>query len=160
MSKKIHESVTLGTNTVVTGDVRIGKGTKVWHFVNLFGCEIGENCVVSSYCEIGKDVRIGNDCKIECRVFIPNGVEVEEGVFIGPAVTFTNDKYPKAKGEWKITRTLVRKGASIGANSTIICGVTIGEGALVGAGSVVTRDVAPYTLVAGNPARKLRDLRQ
>lgn len=156
MSEYIHESVTFGRNTVVSGDARIGRGTKVWHFVNLFGCIIGENCVVSSFCEIGKDVRIGNDCKIECRVFMPTGVEVEDAVFIGPSVTFTNDKYPKAKGDWKIMKTLVKKGASIGANSTIICGVTIGEGALVGAGSVVTRDVEPRTLVAGNPAKRIK----
>jgi acetyltransferase-like isoleucine patch superfamily enzyme len=104
-------------------------------------------------------VRIGNDCKIECRVFIPTGVEIENGVFVGPSVTFTNDKYPKAKGEWKITKTLVKKEAAIGANSTIMCGVTIGEGAMVGAGSVVTKDIAPHTLVAGNPAKKIRSLR-
>ena len=159
MGNEIHESVTFGKNTVVGAGVRIGKGTKVWHFVNLYGCQIGENCVISSFCEIGRDVRIGNDCKIECRVFIPTGVEIENGVFVGPSVTFTNDKYPKAKGEWKITKTLVKKEAAIGANSTIMCGVTIGEGAMVGAGSVVTKDVAPHTLVAGNPATKIRSLR-
>jgi UDP-2-acetamido-3-amino-2,3-dideoxy-glucuronate N-acetyltransferase len=159
MVKDVHKSVSFGQNTVVGSDVRIGRGTKVWHFVNLYGCQIGENCVISSFCEIGKEVRIGDNCKIECRVFIPTGVQIEDEVFIGPSVTFTNDKYPKAKAEWNIARTLVKKGAAIGANSTIICGVTIGEGAMVGAGSVVTKDVAPYTLVVGNPAKKIRDIK-
>lgn len=155
----IDQSVGIGQNTVIGSGVKIGKGTKVWHFVNLYGCQIGENCVIASYCEIGRNVKIGNNCKIECRAFLPEGVEIEDDVFIGPSVTFTNDKYPKARGEWKTTRTLVRRAASIGANSTIICGVTIGERAIVGAGSVVTKDVAPYTLVIGNPARKIKDLR-
>jgi len=159
MVKGVHEGVSFGQNTVVGPGVRIGKGTKVWHFVNLYGCQIGENCVISSFCEIGTDVRIGNNCKIECRAFIPTGVEIEDEVFIGPSVTFTNDKYPRAKAEWKITKTLVKKGVAIGANCTIICGVTIGEGAMVGAGSVVTKDVAPYTLVIGNPARKIKDIK-
>lgn len=158
MSCQIDESVTIGQNSIIGPGVRIGKGTKVWNFVNLYGCEIGDNCVISSYAEIGRNVKIGNNCKIECRVFLPSGVIVEDNVFIGPSVTFTNDKYPKAVGEWKITKTFVKKGASIGANSTIICGVTIGEGSIVGAGSVVTKDVPPYTVVAGNPARKLRDI--
>jgi UDP-2-acetamido-3-amino-2,3-dideoxy-glucuronate N-acetyltransferase len=159
-SSRIHESVTVGKHSTISGDVRIGKGTRVWHYVNLYGCQIGENCVIASYCEIERDVRIGNNCKVECRVFLPTGVEVEDGVFIGPSVTFTNDKYPRAAGEWKIARTHVKRGASIGANSTITCGITIGEGAMVGAGSVVTKDVAPYTLVVGNPARKVRILKR
>jgi len=154
----IHDSVSFGQNTVIGSGVKIGKGTRVWHFVNLYGCEIGENCVISSFCEIGRAVRIGNYCKIECRVFIPSGVEVEDGVFIGPSVTFTNDKYPKVKGDWKIAKTLVKKGAAIGANSTIMCGITLGEGCVVGAGSVVTKNVAPYTMVVGNPARKIKDI--
>lgn len=155
MSTKIHETVSVGQNAIVSGDVRIGKGTKVWHFVNLYGCQIGENCVISSFCEIGRDVKIGNNCKIECRVFIPSGIEIEDDVFVGPSVTFTNDKYPKAKGDWKLTKTLVKKGASIGANSTIVCGVTVGEGAMIGAGAVVTKNVEDRTVVAGNPAKKI-----
>jgi len=158
MSCRIHDSVTVGQNSIIGPGVRIGKGTKVWNFVNLYGCEIGDNCVISSYAEIGRNVKIGNNCKIECRAFLPPGVVVEDNVFIGPSVTFTNDKYPKAVGEWKITKTFVKKGASIGANSTIICGVTIGEGSIVGAGSVVTKDVPPHSLVVGNPARKVRDI--
>lgn len=158
MQKSVHESVTFGQYTVTDAHVKIGKGTKVWHFVNLYGCQIGENCVISSFSEIGRGVRIGDNCKIECRVFIPTGVEIEDDVFIGPSVTFTNDKYPKARGEWKITKTLVKKGASIGAHSTIICGVTIGEGATVGAGSVVTKDVSPHSIVVGNPAQKIKDI--
>lgn len=158
MSRSTDKRVSFGQNTVVASDVRIGKGTKVWHFVNLYGCQIGENCVISSFCEIGRDVRIGDNCKIECRVFIPSGVEIEDEVFVGPSVTFTNDKYPKVKDGWKITKTFVKRGAAIGANSTIMCGVTIGEGAMVGAGSVVTKDIAPYTLVVGNPAKKIKDI--
>jgi UDP-2-acetamido-3-amino-2,3-dideoxy-glucuronate N-acetyltransferase len=159
MAKDIDESVSFGQSTVVGQGVRIGKGTKVWHFVNLYGCQIGENCVIASFCEIGRDVRIGSNCKIESRAYIPTGVEIEDEVFIGPSVTFTNDKYPSARGEWKVTRTLVKTRASIGANSTILCGVTISQDAMVGAGSVVTKDVAPCTLVVGNPAKKIRDLK-
>lgn len=136
-------------------DCKIGKGTRVWRFVNLYGCVIGENCVIGSYVEIGKDVQIGNRCKVECRVFIPPGVVVEDDVFIGPGVTFTNDKHPRAVGEWKIVPTLVKRGASIGAGAVIVCGVTIGEGAMVGAGAVVTKDVAPHTTVVGCPASVL-----
>jgi len=159
MEKRVDSSVSFGQNTIVGQGVSIGKGTKVWHFVNLYGCQIGENCVISSFSEIGNDVKIGNNCKIECRAFIPKGVEIEDEVFIGPSVTFTNDKYPKVKAEWKITKTLVKKGAAIGANSTIICGVTVGKGAMVGAGSVVTKDVPDYSLVVGNPARKIKDIK-
>jgi len=149
------QNATLGQNTLISPGVKIGKGTKVWHFVNLYECQIGENCVIASYCEIGRNVKIGNNCKIECRAFLPEGVTIEDDVFIGPSVTFTNDKYPPSQER---TKTLVKRGASIGANSTIICGVTIGEQAMVGAGSVVTKNVAPHTLVLGNPARKTRNI--
>jgi len=130
---------------------KIGKNTKIWHFVNLYDCEIGDNCVIGSFVEIGK-AKIGNNCKIEAHAFIPEGVTIEDDVFIGPHVCFTNDKYPKAKEKWKLKNTLVKKGASIGANATIICGITIGKNSLVGAGSVVTKDVPDDVMVFGNPA--------
>ena len=154
MQKGIHESVTFGQNAVVGADVRIGKGTKVWHFVNLYGCQIGENCVISSFSEIGRDVRIGNNCKIECRVFIPTGVEIEDDVFVGPSVTFTNDKYPKAKGEWKVYKTIIQDDVSIGASCTILCGVIIRKGACIGAGSVITKNVGQNELWYGHYAIK------
>jgi len=131
---------------------KIGKNTKIWHFVNLYECEIGDNCVIGSFVEIGK-AKIGNNCRIEARAFIPEGVTIEDDVFVGPHVCFTNDKYPKAKGDWKLKKTVVKEGASIGANATILCGITIGKNSLIGAGSVVTNDVPDNVIVAGNPAR-------
>lgn len=138
-------------------EVEIGEGTKIYdeNLINLYGCKIGKKCTIANFVEIGKDVVIGDNCKIEAFSFIPTGVVIEDDVFIGPHTCFTNDKRPKIGDEWKILPTTVKKGASIGANSTIICGITIGEGAMVGAGSVVTNDVAPNTTVAGNPARSI-----
>ena len=136
----------------------IGDGTVVRDYVNLFGCKIGKNCKIGAYAEIGKGVVIGDNCKIEAYAFIPPGVTIEDDVFVGPHACFTNDLHPSAVGEWEVTPTHVKKGASIGANATIICGNTIGEGALVGAGSVVTRDVPARTIVVGCPARVLRKL--
>lgn len=137
---------------------KVGEGTKIWHFVNLLNCTIGKNCVIGSYVEIGNDVIIGDNCKIENGVFIPKGVVIEDEVFVGPHVVFTNDRFPRAKGNWKITKTFIRKGASIGANATIRCGVTIGENAMIGCGSVVTQDVPANEVWAGNPAKKLRNV--
>ena len=139
----------------VAPECKIGKGTKVWHYTNLFGCEIGEDCVIGSYVEIGKGVKIGNRCKVEARAFIPAGVVIEDEVFVGPGAIFTNDKHPKAVGDWEITPTLVKRGASIGAGAVIVCGVTIGEGATVGAGAVVTKDVPAGVTVVGNPAVRI-----
>lgn len=143
---------------IIVKDAKVGRGTQVWHYVNLFGCMIGRDCIIGSHTEIGKGVVVGNKCKIEQGVFIPTGVVIEDDVFIGPHVVFTNDRFPRATGEWKLCETLVKKGASIGANATIRCGVTIGEGAMVGCGAVVTKDVQPWTVVVGNPARKLHKL--
>ena len=142
----------------VIKDAEIGEGTVVRHYVNLYGCRIGKNCRIASFVEIQKDVVIGDFCKIEAFAYIPTGVTIEDEVFIGPHVCFTNDKRPHAKGEWEVVPTHVKKGASIGANAVIICGVTIGENAMVGAGSVVTKDVPPDTLVAGNPAKPIKNV--
>lgn len=114
--------------------------------------EIGEGTEIGDSVEIGKDVKIGKNCKIEAKVFIPPGVEIEDEVFIAPCVCFTNDKYPRATGKWELKKTLIKKGASIGANSTILPGITIGQGSMIGAGSVVTKNVPDYTMVYGNPA--------
>ena len=134
-------------------DCEIGEDTVVRDFVNLYGCKIGKGCKIAAYVEIQRDVVVGDRCKIEAFAFIPSGVTIEDEVFVGPHACFTNDRTPKAVGEWSETPTVVKKGASIGANATIICGVTIGEGALVGAGAVVTKDVPPNAKVAGNPAK-------
>ena len=132
---------------------RIGARTKVWDRQGLWGdYSIGDDCTIGRFVEIGDGVRIGNRCKVEAFAFIPPGVVIEEEVFVGPHASFTNDKRPKAVGKWKKATTLVRRGASIGANATILCGVTIGEGAMVGAGAVVTKDVPAGATVAGNPA--------
>ena len=140
-------------------DVDIGEDTIVRDFVNLYGCRIGKGCRIAAYAEIQRGVVIGDRCKVEAFAFIPSGVKIEDEVFIGPHVCFTNDRVPKAVGDWEVTPTLVKKGASVGANATVVCGVTIGENALVGAGSVVTKDVPANTVVAGNPARVIRKAR-
>ena len=140
------------TKYSVIKDAVIGEATVIHDQVNLFKCVIGKNCKIDSFVYIEEEVVIGDSCKIRPFVFIPTGVTIEDNVFIGPNVTFTNDKYPKAQGEWELFRTRVQKGVSIGANSVILPGVTIGEGALVGAGSVVTKNVPKEAVVAGNPA--------
>jgi acetyltransferase-like isoleucine patch superfamily enzyme len=139
----------------VIKQAEIGEGTVVHDHVNLYKCKIGRNCKIDAYVYIEEDVIIGDNCKVRPFVFIPTGVTVEDDVFIGPSVCFTNDKYPRVKGEWKLLRTTVKRGASIGANSTLLAGVTIGEGALVGAGSVVTKNVPDKAVVAGNPATEM-----
>jgi acetyltransferase-like isoleucine patch superfamily enzyme len=137
-------------------DVEIGEGTVIHDHVNLYKCKIGKNCKIDSFIYVEEGVIIGDRCKIRPFVFIPTGVVIEDEVFIGPNVTFTNDKYPKVNGAWQLLETRVEKGASIGANSTILPGVTIGSGALIGAGSVVTNDVPSGGVVSGNPARLIR----
>lgn len=149
----------------VAPDVRLGRDVKIYAFVNLYGCEIGDESKIGTFVEIQKGSKIGRRVKISSHTFICEGVTIEDGVFIGHGVMFINDKYPRAttlEGElqtdvdWKCVPTFVKRGASVGSNATILCGVTIGEGAIVGAGSVVTHDVEPWTIVAGNPARILR----
>ena len=134
-------------------DCEIGEDTIVRDYVNLYGCRIGSGCKIAAYVEIQRDVVVGDLCKIEAFAFIPSGVTIEDEVFVGPHACFTNDMKPRAVGDWSVVPTRVKKGASIGANATVICGVTIGEGALVGAGAVVTKDVPAGAIVAGNPAK-------
>ena len=136
-------------------DADIGEDTIVRDFVNLYGCKIGRGCRIAAYVEIQRGVTIGDRCKVEAFAFIPTGVIIEDEVFVGPHACFTNDKVPKATGDWEVTPTTVKKGASIGANATIVCGVTIGENALVGAGAVVTKDVPANAIVVGAPARMI-----
>ena len=140
---------------IISG-AEIGEGTRIFDQVNLFKCKIGKNSKIDSYVYLEEGVVIGDNCKVRPFVFIPTGVVIEDNVFIGPNVTFTNDKFPRAQGQWKLLPTIVKKGASIGANSVIVPGVTIGENALVGAGSVVTKNVPPNSVVVGNPARLIR----
>ena len=139
----------------VSRDARIGQGTKVWHHAQVReGAIIGENCVLGKGVYVGKDVKIGNNVKIQNRATIYRGVTIEDNIFIGPHVTFTNDLYPRSfNNNWEIVETLVKEGASIGARSVILCGVEIGKFALVGIGSVVTKNVPNHGLVFGNPAR-------
>ncbi len=138
---------------------KIAKSARIYDQVNLYGCEVGDNTKIDAFVYIEEGVKIGKNVNIRPFTFIPEGVTIEDDVFIGPNVTFTNDKYPRSRGEWKLLRTVVKKGASIGAGSVILPGITIGENALVGAGSVVTKDVPANTVVAGNPARPVEDRR-
>ena len=149
----------------IADDVVLGKDVRIFRFVNLYGCTIGDGTKVGSFVEIQKNAEIGKNCKISSHTFICEGVTIEDNVFIGHGVMFINDKYPsaanpdgslKTEADWKVVRTSVRKGASIGSGATILCGVTIGAGAIVGAGAVVTKDVMPGTVVAGVPSRILR----
>jgi acetyltransferase-like isoleucine patch superfamily enzyme len=149
----------------IAPDVKLGKGVKIFAFVNLYGCTIGDNTKIGTFVEVQKGAVIGNNCKVSSHAFICEGVTIEDEVFVGHGVTFINDLYPRATNpdgglqteqDWKVVPTLVRRRASIGSGSTILAGVTIGEGAIVGAGSVVTKDVPPWTVVVGNPARVLR----
>lgn len=152
-------------NQQIAPNVKLGHGVRIFGFVNLYGCEIGDESKIGTFVEIQKGSRIGRLCKVSSHSFICEGVTLEDEVFIGHGVMFTNDKYPRATTEsgglqtetdWKVARTLVKRRASIGSGATILCGVTIGEGAIVGAGAVVTKDVPPSTVVAGNPAKILR----
>ncbi|HUW09759.1 MAG TPA: acyltransferase [Anaerolineae bacterium] len=146
----------------VADDVKLGKGVKIYGFVNLYGCEVGDNTRLGAFVEVQKNARIGSNCKISSHTFICEGVTIEDDVFIGHGVCFINDKYPcavKGTGEpageadWVVIPTIVRRGAAVGSNATIMCGVEIGENALIGAGAVVTKDVPPGYLAFGVPAR-------
>jgi UDP-2-acetamido-3-amino-2,3-dideoxy-glucuronate N-acetyltransferase len=148
-------------------DVKLGKDVAIFDFVNLYGCEIGNECRIGPFTEIQRTAKIGNKCKISSHVFICGGVTIEDNVFIGHGVMFTNDKWPRAcnckeepagKDDWTTIPTRICKGASIGSGCTILCGLTIGENAFVGAGSVVTKDVPANMIVVGNPAKVLREI--
>jgi UDP-2-acetamido-3-amino-2,3-dideoxy-glucuronate N-acetyltransferase len=150
---------------IIAPDVKLGKNVKIFSFVNLYGCEIGDNTKIGAFVEIQKKAAVGRNCKISSHTFICEGVHIEDNVFVGHNVTFINDLYPRAttsegkmqtEEDWEVVPTYVKKGASIGSSATILAGVTIGENAIVGAGAVVTKDVAPSTIVAGNPAVALR----
>ena len=147
-------------------NVKLGKDVKIFDFVNLYGCSIGDNTKIGTFVEIQKNAHIGKNCKISSHTFICEGVNIEDNVFVGHNVTFINDKHPRSVNEdgsmqteadWQVVETFIRKGASIGSSSTILCGVTIGENAIVGAGAVVTKDVPPNTIVAGVPAKILKE---
>lgn len=137
----------------IVEEVEMGEDTVIHDQVNLYRCKTGRNCKIDAYVYVEEGVVIGNNCKIRPHVFIPRGVAIGDDVFIAPGVIFTNDKYPRARGEWKLLQIRVKRGASIGAGAVILPGVTIGENALIGAGSVVTKDVPNNAVVAGNPAR-------
>jgi UDP-2-acetamido-3-amino-2,3-dideoxy-glucuronate N-acetyltransferase len=153
----------------IAPDVKLGRDVKIYAFVNLYGCEIGDESKIGTFVEIQKGVKIGRRVKVSSHAFICEGVTVEDEVLIGHGVMFINDKYPRAttaggelqtEADWQCIPTLVKRGASIGSNATILCGVTIGERAMVGAGSVVTHDVPDGAVVAGNPARVLRSVEE
>jgi acetyltransferase-like isoleucine patch superfamily enzyme len=149
----------------INDDVKLGKNVIIRDFVNLYGCTIGDNCKIGTFVEIQKNAFIGNNTKVSSHTFICEGVTIEDDVFIGHNVSFINDKYPRSttdggalqtEADWQVVKTRIKRGASIGTSSTILCGVVVGENAIVGAGSVVTRDVPANTTVAGNPARVIR----
>jgi acetyltransferase-like isoleucine patch superfamily enzyme len=153
----------------IAPNVKLGRNVRLFGFANLYGCELGDDVKVGPFVEIQKGVKIGNRCKISSHSFLCEGVVLEDDVFIGHNVTFTNDRFPRAtngngqlqtEADWDCLPTLVKRGASIGSGVTLLCGITIGENALIGAGSVVTRDVPPDTVVAGNPAKAIRSLSQ
>jgi acetyltransferase-like isoleucine patch superfamily enzyme len=157
----------MNTDQAVAPDVRLGENVKLGRFINLYGCEVGDNTKIGAFVEIQKKASVGKNCKISSHTFICEGVAIEDDVFIGHGVTFINDTYPRAtvaggglqtEADWKVEKTLIKRGASIGSGSTILSKVTVGENAIVGAGSVVTKDVPANTIVAGNPARVMRAL--
>ncbi len=153
----------------ISEDVKLGRDVKLSKFINLYGCEIGDETKIGAFVEIQKNATVGKRCKISSHTFICEGVTIEDNVFIGHGVMFINDSYPRAtatngnlqtEADWKVERTVIKKGASIGSGATILSNLSIGENAIVGAGSVVTKNVAPNTIVAGNPAKMLRHIEQ
>jgi acetyltransferase-like isoleucine patch superfamily enzyme len=156
------ETITKDTDKQSLNNVTVGKDVRIFNFVNAYGCTIGDGSKIGAFVEIQKGAVIGKHCKISSHTFICEGVHIEDHVFVGHNVTFINDRFPRStnadgslqtEADWHVVETRVRQGASLGSSVTVLCGVTIGEHAIVGAGSVVTKDVAPFTIVAGNPAR-------
>jgi UDP-2-acetamido-3-amino-2,3-dideoxy-glucuronate N-acetyltransferase len=161
------QTITVNNEKQSLNNVQMGENVRVFNFVNAYGCSIGDGSKVGAFVEIQKGASIGKNCKISSHTFICEGVHIEDNVFIGHGVMFTNDLFPRATNpdgstqtdaDWNMIETFVKKGASIGSNATILCGITIGENALIGAGAVVTRDVPPNTVVAGTPARIIKEL--
>ena len=157
----------MDTHNCIASDVKLGEGVKLSKFINLYGCDIGDRTKIGAFVEVQKNAKIGKNCKISSHTLICEGVTIEDEVFVGHSVTFINDSYPRAttaggdlqtEADWAVERTVVKKGASIGSGATILSKVTIGENAIVGAGSMVTKNVPANTVVAGNPARVLRSL--
>jgi UDP-2-acetamido-3-amino-2,3-dideoxy-glucuronate N-acetyltransferase len=155
-------------NRKIASSVILGENVSLQDFINLYGCRIGDNTKIGPFVEIQKNVTVGRNCKIQSHSFICEGVSIADEVFVGHGVMFTNDRYPHAataegglqtEADWELVPTVIQKGASIGSNATILCGLTVGEGAIVGAGSVVTKDVPAHTIVAGNPARIIRKIK-
>jgi len=151
----------------IAPDVKLGRAVKLSKFINLYGCTIGDETKIGAFVEIQKNASVGNRCKISSHTFVCEGVIIEDNVFVGHGVTFINDSYPRAttsdgelqtEKDWRVERTVIKRGASIGSGATILSNLVIGENAIVGAGSVVTHDVAPNTIVAGNPAKILRSI--
>jgi len=153
---------------LIADSVQLGKDVKIFAFTNLYGCEIGDGTKIGTFVEIQKGSKIGRRCKISSHSFVCEGVTIEDDVFVGHSVTFTNDLYPRAtaggqlqtEADWECRPTVVKKGASIGSGATLLCGITVGEQAIVGAGAVVTKDVPAHAVVAGNPAKILRFIQQ
>ncbi len=159
----IHEAS--GPLKKIAPDVVLGQGVKIYDFTNLYGCEIGDHSKIGTFVEVQKGAKIGKNCKISSHTFICEGVTIEDDVFVGHNVTFINDRFPRAttadgalqtEADWTCEKTRIGQGASIGSSATLLCGITVGRGALVGAGSVVTRDVPDHAVVAGNPARIMK----
>jgi len=164
--KKVKGTVRASCQRIAP-DVKLGSGVEIYDFVNLYGCEIGNNTKIGAFVEIQKGARIGRNCKISSHSFVCEGVQIDDEVFVGHHVVFINDRYPRATAgggllqteeDWQVIPTFVGKAASIGSGAVILCGVKIGTGSMIGAGSVVTKDVRAHTIVAGNPARFLRRL--
>jgi len=151
----------------IAPDVKLGRDVRLSKFINLYGCEVGDETKIGAFVEIQKNATVGKRCKVSSHTFICEGVTIEDNVFIGHSVTFINDSYPRSttadgnlqtEADWKVERTVIKKGASIGSGSTILSNITVGENAIVGAGSVVTKDVPPNSIWAGNPAKLLRPI--